>query len=211
LKWADAHFERTGKWPKAKSGLVHDAPGETWSGIETALQGGGRQLPGSSSVAKLLHEHREVRNRKNAPKLTEAQILAWADAHRERTREWPTHLSGSIPGQRGETWSSVNHALMRGRRGLPGGCSVADLLALHHGVRNVGNPPKLIKNQIIAWAAAHKARTGEWPRVLSGAILECPNETWRRIDNALRYGLRGLPGGSSLARSIKDDFEASTP
>jgi hypothetical protein len=31
-----------------------------------------------------------------------------------------------------------------------------------------------------------------------------PDEKWRNIDNALRYGLRGLPGGSSLAKLLAE-------
>src|SRR5262249_55019273 len=30
LTWADAHFQRTGRWPAARSGPIADAPGETW-------------------------------------------------------------------------------------------------------------------------------------------------------------------------------------
>ena len=34
---------------------------------------------------------------------------------------------------------------------------------------------------------------------------EAPEETWNIIDQALRRGLRGLPGGSSLKRLLKRD------
>jgi hypothetical protein len=209
LTWADAHFERASEWPNPGSGTIPETPGETWGGIHSALQKGSRQLALRSSLPQLLDEHRGVRNRKRLPKLSIAQILAWVDAHHERTGEWPTHLSGVIDGQPGETWSSVNHALMRGGRGLPGGYSIADVLARHRGVRNVRNPPTFTESQILVWAEAHRERTGEWPRVRSGPILECPDETWRRIDNALVHGLRGLTGGSSLARLIQEHCRAS--
>src|SRR5262249_55500161 len=55
---------------------------------------------------------------------------------------------------------------------------------------------------ILAWADAFHERTGGWPRVLSGEVPEAPGETWQRIDNALRDGMRGLRGGSSLARLL---------
>jgi superfamily II DNA or RNA helicase len=204
LNWADAHFNRTGEWPNPSTGSIPDAPGETWGRIHSALQRGGRQLPMSSSLPQLLDEHRGVRNRKDLPDLTIAQVLAWADAFHERTGEWPNLRSGAIIDQPGETWAAINHVLLRGSRGLPTSYSLADLLAQHRNVRNIRNPPKFAVKQILTWAIAHKERTGELPRVRSGTIPECPDETWRRIDNALVHGLRGLSGGSSLARLFQE-------
>ena len=40
LAWADAHHERTGKWPNAQARQVYEEPSETWSGIQSALIGG---------------------------------------------------------------------------------------------------------------------------------------------------------------------------
>ena len=40
LAWGDAHHERTGDWPKVKSGPLVDAAQETWSGINAALEVG---------------------------------------------------------------------------------------------------------------------------------------------------------------------------
>ncbi len=97
-------------------------------------------------------------NRLNRPDLSVTQILAWADAHRERTGRWPTSNSGVIleapdekwsavntclmQGNRGrpiveapeETWGGVQVALSHGNRGLPGGSSLAQLLAEQRGV-----------------------------------------------------------------------------
>lgn len=62
LKWADAHYYRTGSWPVTLSGEVVDAPGanEQWATIDVALRDGRRGLPGHSSLAQLLQEHRGV-------------------------------------------------------------------------------------------------------------------------------------------------------
>jgi hypothetical protein len=59
--------------------------------------------------------------------------------------------------------------------------------------------------QILAWAEAHRVRAGAWPRVATGPVPESPGDTWRRIDSALRYGLRGLARGSSLARMLEKE------
>src|SRR5271166_5307480 len=66
------------------------------------------------------------------------------------------------------------------------------------------DPPKLTLKRVLAWADAHHARTGEWPGVLSGPIKDNLNENWRKIDNALRYGLRGLPRKSSLPKFLAE-------
>jgi len=210
LQWADAEVTRVGKWPSGKMGAIAEAPNETWRGVDSALRRGTRGLPGGSTLAQLLDEHRGVRNRKRLVDLTVLQILEWVDEHHECTGEWPTLMTGPIIGHPGETWAGINHVLLRGSRGLPTSCSLADLLAEHRGIRNIKNPPKLAEHQLLTWVDKHQERTGQWPKVLSGPILEAPGDTWRHIDNALRIGLRGLSGGSSLARLIREHRGATT-
>ena len=41
-------------------------------------------------------------------------------------------------------------------------------------------------------------RTGLYPSKNAGAVVDAPGETWAGISMALRSGIRGLPGGSSL-------------
>jgi hypothetical protein len=202
LAWADAHYARTGRWPAVKSGAIAEAPGETWQAVETALVLGNRTLPGGFSLAQLLAKHRSVRNRAEPPKLTAEQVLAWADAHRERTGKWPSCRSGALTDGLGETWGAIHQALSQGLRGFPGGSSLARLLAEQRGKRNRGCLPKLTPEQIRAWAVAHRKRTGSWPTARSGPVPEAPGETWRGIEMALVQGHRDLPGGSSLARLL---------
>jgi hypothetical protein len=202
LAWADLHHERTGEWPSHNSGPITDAPGETWLAADMALRKGLRRLPGGSSLAMLLAEHRNVRNVWTLPDLTVEQILAWTDAFHERTGKWPGMESGPIPEAPGETWSAVNHALMRGSRGLPPGRSLAQLLADERGVRNRADLPDFDRKTILAWADAHFQRTGDYPTQHSGPIAEAPDETWLAVDFALRKGARGIRGGSSLARLL---------
>jgi hypothetical protein len=135
-------------------------------------------------------------------RLTVAQILAWADAHHQRRGRWPTQHSGPVTGASGQTWKRLDAALRSGSRGLPGGDSLARLLARERGARNRASAPALTVRKVLAWADAHCRRTGRWPTACSGPVLGAAGETWGGIDQALTRGLRGLPGGDSLARLL---------
>lgn len=135
--------------------------------------------------------------------LSVEQILGWADAHHARTGEWPKVKSGPVLDAPGESWNAVVVALALGARGLPGGMTLARLLAERRGVRNSRGLPRLNVKQIRAWAEAHRRREGRWPTGRSGAVREAPGETWGAIQTALVQGGRGLPGGSSLSRLLR--------
>jgi hypothetical protein len=77
------------------------------------------------------------------------QILVWADRHRCRTGQWPSAHSGAVAGAAGQTWGAINQALSGGRRGLPGGDSLAQVL---HRLRQV--PER----------RGRQARPGRWRR-----------------------------------------------
>jgi hypothetical protein len=62
--------------------------------------------------------------------------------------------------------------------------------------------PDLTVAQILAWADDHFRRTGRWPKYQDGPIAVAPGETWNAVDTALFSGIRGLPGGDSLARLL---------
>jgi hypothetical protein len=202
VRWADAFHARTGRWPGLSSGTVADAPAENWRAVDYALRHGLRGLPGGSSLRRLLARDRGVRNEKDLPPLDVRQVLRWADAHHRCCGRWPSHRSGSIADAPNETWSGINRALRSGRRGLPGGSSLARLLADRRGARNIGSLPALHVSQILLWADAHHARTGQWPTCRSGPIPEAPGETWVAVENALRQGWRSLRGGSSLIQLL---------
>src|SRR5207244_747366 len=61
---------------------------------------------------------------------------------------------------------------------------------------------QLTEKQILAWADFHHQRTSEWPHKDSGRIMTGLGLKWMNVDSALRVGLRGLDGGSSLARLL---------
>ena len=121
LQWADAYQARTGAWPVREAGPVAEMPDETWKAVDRLLRQGGRGLAGGSSLALLLAERRGVRNAWTRAHLSVPQIQACADAHHDRTGQWPIADSGSIPEAPGETWRAVSLALFKGGRGLPPG------------------------------------------------------------------------------------------
>jgi hypothetical protein len=204
LGWCDDFLARTGVWPTTKSGAVPAAPGENWNAVDAALRSGHRGLPGGSSIAKLLAARRGSRNRKQLPALTEADIVALADIHHKKTRKWPTRHSGRVRGSTvpGETWATLNDALVTGLRGLPGGSSLAQVLEAHRGVRNRKNLPRLTVQVILLWAEAHYMRHGRYPSENAGPVEGASGETWNNISAALREGTRSLPGGSSLFKLL---------
>jgi hypothetical protein len=65
--------------------------------------------------------------------------------------------------------------------------------------------PPLTLDDILAWCDLHKQRRGKYPVYTAGPVVDGPlGLNWRKIDNALRLGLRGLEGGSSLARLLAE-------
>jgi hypothetical protein len=185
-----------------RSGRIPESQGDTWKDIDLALRIGARGLRPGRSLPQLLAKRRGARNLPGTPPLTEALILKWADRCFRRTGQWPRFNSGEVPGRTGETWAAVDAALRDGTRGLPGGYSLARLLHDQRGVRNKSRLPRLSKMQILAWADDHLRRTGRYPTAESGPVWGAPGETWKAVHLALAQGLRGLPGGSSLARLL---------
>ncbi|MCH8806726.1 MAG: hypothetical protein IH986_11640 [Planctomycetes bacterium] len=202
LEWAEFHHRYNGQWPGHDSGRVLGQPDEDWARIDGALMGGHRGLIGGSSLAKLLGRRRRPPRTSREPPLTVAQVLAWADAHRRRTGQWPQQGSGPVRGAQGEHWRNIDAALRKGNRSLPAGTSLADLLARHRGHRNKAALEKLTLAQILKWIDHEYRRTDRWPVRYGGPVLAAPHENWSSVDVALRSGCRGLPGGASLAKLI---------
>lgn len=131
---------------------------------------------------------------------TEEMIIETAKAFHARTGQWPSQLSGLIEdapladGKR--NWRSVDAALREGFNGLPGGSSLAQILAPFK------EDASYTEEMIIKTAKAFHARTGEWPHQQSGLIEDAPlangERTWRSVDSALRRKGNGLVEQSSL-------------
>jgi hypothetical protein len=137
--------------------------------VGMALSHGQRGLPGGTSLAFLLAEKRGVRNAYTKPNFTVEEILGWADAFFHRIGHWPHIDSGQIAEASDESWQAVDQALKNGFRGLPGGASLAKLLASERGVRNRAHKPRLTRQQILVWADAHYRSTG----VKAGRVRSC--------------------------------------
>lgn len=135
--------------------------------------------------------------------LTEAAILAWADAHHAAGGEWPTAASGPVQGAPWEKWGAIDQALRSGGRGLVQGSSLARLLQEHRSVPNRLMPRELSQERILELAREHEARVRRWPTRSSG-VIPGTELTWSAIDQALIRGRHGLPGGSSLAKLLQE-------
>ena len=146
LEWSDAFHSKTGRWPKRDDGPIGGSLDLSWRRVDNALRYGLRGLRAGSSLARLLEEHRGVRNIQHLPELTEEQILDWAQQHR-RTGHWPNEDSGAVliasAGEwqavcPEEQWKNIDMALREGHRGLPGATTLAQLIA-----RRLGKPALL--------------------------------------------------------------------
>jgi hypothetical protein len=115
--------------------------------------------------------------------------------------------SGPIPeATAGDTWKDIDNALIHGLRGFRRGQSLPQLLAHRRGARNLHTIPRLTIKTIRRWIEEHHGATGRWPTVYSGPVAGQPGENWHMVNSALDKGLRGLPGGSSLAKVLRKHF-----
>jgi hypothetical protein len=202
-RWAETHFQRTGRWPTNMAGAVKEVPGLKWGTVNYALTKGAHGLPGGTSLPRMLRRWFGKRLGPRRSPLSRRQIIAWVREHFARTGQWPSSHSGPVVGGYGESWASVDQALRSGSRGLAGGSSLAQLLDSVAGPKRRRKRPTLTIRQILEWADKHKARTGDWPTASSGPVHESPDDTWRAVHAALRSGCRGLPRGGSLARLLE--------
>jgi hypothetical protein len=127
--WAEAHRQVHGLWPSATSGPVAGAPGEDWATIDEALKYGRRGLPGGTTLARLFGPSLDPTLRRDRPKLSLDQVLAWGDAYHTANGRWPCRTSGAIAGAPGERWVNIDQALRHGVRGLPTGLTLFKLFA----------------------------------------------------------------------------------
>lgn len=165
-------------------------------------------MKGGSSLAQLLRAERSVKPTGPGVKkpLKLEDVLLWADRHFRETGAWPRRDSGEVRGVPGEDWANIDAALKSGGRGLGVKSSLIQLLAEKRDLDPRARQPRrpLTEDQILKWADAHFRATGGWPNINSGNVIGVPTEQWANINTALAQGHRGLPGGSSLRKLLRE-------
>lgn len=198
--------ENNGKYPNKDSGQIEGTT-ETWSGINNALMTGSRGMIGKSSLAKFMESHFvDYRNQKNLPNLSIPEILKWGDIFFDLHGRYPRQNDGQISGT-SETWKIIDHALRAGKRGLTKGYSLSKLFQEKRGCRNKKNLPTISEDTLIRWIKEYKKNhSNKYPTCKNKNYIKGTDEKWVNIDSALRIGLRGFPGCSSLTKFIEDNF-----
>ncbi len=77
------------------------------------------------------------------PVLHIADVLRWADAHLDRTGEWPETTSGELFDAPNEKWANIDQALRKSFRGFVGGADKAVLNFLQCLIRECGSSTAL--------------------------------------------------------------------
>ena len=234
LAWADAHHAAHDTWPEAGllsgSGAVDGAPGESWKAINHALAMGLRGLPGDSSLAELLAEHRGASPPDMRPQALAEKIWAWEQEHfpikRPRIRAKGRPYRPLLSSPEILAWVAAHHAATGEWPRIPSGqvrdapfdvTWVAINSALVKGLRGLPGgssitrlmaeyyevEPTLTLERVLAWADAHHAATGTWPTFDSGKVHGAVREYWAHLDTLLRVGGRGLQGGLSVSRMLQ--------
>lgn len=188
IKKAGEEFKKQySKYPSGTSKKpVPGMPNENWRAINEALIKGCRGFPGGSSLAILFETKKDD--------LTIDQIKKTGEDYRKQYGKYPFVRSKEpVPGMPNETWGGINAALRHGCRGLPGGSSLAILFDKKKDDFTI--------DQIKKAGEEFKKQYGKYPFITSKELVPgLPNENWSIINDALRHGFRGLPGGSSLSK-----------
>jgi len=209
LGWMDEHYARTGEWPTLDSGVVQACPSENWHAVDGGLYKGLRGLPGKTSLTRLAILHRGRPDLSASEPLTREMIAQWIVAHTSRHGQYPTRNSGPVEDAEGELWITLNTALEKGYRSLPGGDTIAglreELIAqkrLPELPRRIPRPrplDRLTIAKIADWMQAYATLHGQYPTRTSGDVDGSKDDTWTSVEDALINGRRGLPGGQNLS------------
>ncbi len=140
--------------------------------------------------------------RRDRLSLSIRRVLWLADRYHDHYGKWPKTVSGRVDFGSGFTWQAVDRWLRDGSRGLPGGISLADLLAEHRGARKRAMASDFDVESILAKADSYYKKHAKWPKFNSGPVSGWPGETWQKVNSALSKGIRGLHGGSTLTQLL---------
>ena len=200
LEWADAHYAKHGKWPVSSLGGI-PGTGQTWVSIDSCLRYGCRGLPGGNSWRGCLRN-----TVVSVP--DKGRVYPMSRFWRGPTRTLPLRENGLL--------NHPDRSQVRGRLGVPSPLPWRGPVAGYDEGTHwrdcwrsgaVCGTTSAFRNWLssgyLAWAEAHHKATGRWPACRSGPIAQSSAETWMAIEQALRKGSRGLPGGSSLAKLLR--------
>jgi superfamily II DNA or RNA helicase len=187
----------------------------------------------AGSTVEFLMTHEETltisrqvdESRIKRPDLTEAQIVEWIKATKDKTGIYPApdhkdvwqFTEDGFELIEGETWRTIEDAIRRGTRGLikPDGSLLASSLSEFKQKHGFIDERNLTVTQIIEWIKATLEKTGKlpssmdevvWEKNADGSFEIVKGESWKNIDSSLRRKLRGLinADGSPIALSLSD-------
>lgn len=190
--WAQEHKDNLGAYPSASSGPVvstnSDTADVTWAQINNLLYKGFNGLPPKLRLRTFI----ESMHRVYSP-LSEEKIIVWANEHKRRHNAFPTPLSGGVEHRDadGDTWASINGALMLGQRGLDGYRTLQELFSEHEASKNL-----LTEEMILSYADEFCLTYGAYPNVNSIGEVDIPGlgkKRWKDVDRYLMNGMHGLP------------------
>ena len=201
VKYRDGH---NGKYPTKRSGVIGDSD-NTYAAVDLAMSGGYRGFEKGGSLSKFKAKHFGVTP--YGALYTYDVIISWIQKYCDKYNCIPVQKSGIVEFAVADgyepsiTWSSIDGCLSMGRRGLPGGSSLATLTNdMTYGFMAYKH---ITMEEIDFWRQVFYTNNGYWPHKRSGVISEALEKygqlTWDAVDQILRVGRRGLPGGSSLA------------
>lgn len=181
-----SHYERCGEWPSlATQGFAPETT-MSWTAISERLRNNGSSL--AMIVAKLAnttYKHEEFTMRQFEEMITEEH---------ERSGNWPTDNSkGYAPGTT-LSWCAVGVRLRK--LGTTLSC-VVDRLSGRTPLRQ-----KLSEQLIEKWVIDWMRHTGMEPGPKTEGTIPGTSLSWANINDNLKYGKRGLPGGDSLTKMV---------
>jgi hypothetical protein len=132
--------------------------------------------------------------------ITEDMIAELVSAYQTEHGKFPTVRATS-------EWCALDGVLRQGGRGLPGGSSLAKLMADRFGYVYWGNKMPLSDEFILDMVDQFKNEHGKFPGQYSGLVAGgFPGDDWGGYNASLRDGGRGLHGGTTLAKLIHSRY-----
>jgi hypothetical protein len=172
--------------------------GITWTTLSLHLTDGRRGLPGGSTLAKEIEAVRREMGLK-PPEPTRELVLKAIEEYRDETGGYPIQQTrGEIP-TLGMSWMVLAKRLRAGLLG--GGVTLVGLIEevrTHRGELAPGKKPKLTLAMVHEAIRAFYREHGRRPTTLKDERPCRLGLAWRTLNNAIKLGQRGLPGGTTL-------------